>query len=229
MNFKQAKINGVDVLHDGLHGIYWAKQDWRRLSTRDESTNLAGTHGRIVSPTYASHRQVIFEWYIDNMGNDKEQEAMEFLQSMFALQSITGVLETKELYIKDHHDNERTMDVKVADQLEIIPADDDMRDYAWKWRVVLESGKDPRYYSLEEFVKNGLEGDFGGFTMDFALDNSWDQYSNMIEISVGGNVASPLRWVIDVISDFEWPLTIKDIDTGAIMQFAIDGVIGDTI
>lgn len=121
------------------------------------------------------------------------------------------------------------MDVKVAEPLETVEADEDMRDYARVRRVELESVEDPRYYSFEEFMATIGEGEFGGFTMDFTMDFAMDEYSNVLSIITDTNNDAPMRWEITVISDFDAPITIRNIGTNKQMSFDISGVIGDVI
>lgn len=229
MRIKIAKIDDVDILLDWTYGIFYSKTQRRKLSVDDDSDDKAWSHWRYVSPTYARVRQIVFEWYIENMWNIKEQDAFEHLQSLFALQWRTWKLQPKKLYVKDVHDNEWIMDVKVSEPLDIQVADEDMRDYARERRIELESVEDPRYYSFEEVQTNILEWDFGGFTMGFSMDFSMDEYSNITTLVTTWNSYTPMRREIDVISDFDAPITIRNITSWQQMQFDVGGVVWDKI
>lgn len=229
MRILEAKLDWVNIILDGTYGIFYSKTNWRRLDTDSDSEWYQWNHWRHTSPLYARTRKISLEWYVDNLWNAKELEAVEHLENLFALQGNPGSVVPRLLYIKDIHWKEWIMNVKIAEPLDIEETDDDMRDYAWEWRVELESIEDPRYYSAEEVSQNILELDYGWFTMDFSLWFTMDEYTNVMTLSVDWNAEAPMRWEIDVISDFTWPLTIRNLDTGDQMVFDIDWVIGDSI
>lgn len=229
MRVQQIKIDWVDILLDWTFWIFYSKTNYTRMDTDDESENFSWSHWRYTSPLYARTRRISLEWYIDNLWNVKEEEAYNHLTKMFALQSQPVQVMPKVLYIKDIHWKEWIMNVKVADPLDIQETDDDFWDYAREWRIELESVEDPRYYSAQEVTQNVLELDYGWFTMDFELWFSMDEYTNVMILTTGWNVDAPIRFVIDVISDFEGPFTIRDLWTWKQMQFDIDWVIGDRI
>lgn len=229
MRPKKIMINWQDILWDGMMWLYTKKTERRKIDVDDEDTDKVGAHGRYVSPTYARIRKITLEGYIDNIWNAREQEAFEYLQNMFSLQGDVSSIKPLTLYVKDHHDNEWTMQVKVAEPREVFEADEVIRDYARERAVELESVEDPRYYSLEEMMQNILEGDFGGMTLDCALPVSFDQYSNVVTLTNSWNTSTSMRREIDVISDFDAPITVRNINTGAQMQFDVWWVVWDKI
>lgn len=226
-NFKVCKIDGKDVLRDSVSGIYYAKKDWRRLDTDDRSEDVVGLHRRTVTPTYARSRIITLEWYVDALGNDKEETAVKYLEDLFALQSDTSEVIPKQLHIRDMFDHDWILDVKVKSPIEFVDALDDFSGYARNWRVVLESVESPVYRSLREFSVAGEDGVYWGFAVPFAVEFSMGSYSNIIELSTTSNQASPIRREITALNDFSWPLTISDITTGRYMKLDIDGVAGD--
>ena len=67
MDFKIAKLDGLDILLDSASGIYYTSKEWRRITTDDTSTNIAGYHGRNVSPTFARKRVITLEGIIQRI------------------------------------------------------------------------------------------------------------------------------------------------------------------
>lgn len=229
MDFKQCTIDWQDILHDGAHGIYYVTKEWRRLVTDDTSENIQGMHKRTVSPTYARKRIIILEGYIDGLWNDNQQSAQTYLESIFSLQTDPSSLIPKELYIKDIYDHEWILDVKVKTPVEFVEASDEFTGYAIKWRVELESIEDPTYRSAEEFEIIGTDGVFGGVAFPMSMEFSMISYSNILELSINGSQASPIRWEISVINDTTWPLSITNISTGEYAKFAINATAWDSI
>ena len=229
MDFKQCMIDGQDILHDGAHGIYYVTKEWRRLVTDDTSENIQGMHKRTVSPTYARKRIIILEGYIDGLWNHNQQPAQSYLESVFSLQTDPSSLIPKELYIKDIYDQEWILDVKVKTPVEFVEASDEFTGYAMRWRVELESIEDPTYRSAEEFEIIGTDGVFGGVAFPVSMEFSMISYSNILELSINGSQASPIRWEISVMNDITWPLSITNISTGEYTKFAMNATAWDTI
>lgn len=229
MDFKQCKIDGQNILHDGAQGIYYITKEWRRLVTDDTSENIQGMHKRTVSPTYARKRIIILEWYIDGLGNDNQQSAQSYLESIFSLQTDPSSLIPKELYIKDIYNQEWILDVKVKTPVEFVEASDAFTGYAIRWRVELESIEDPTYRSAEEFEIIGTDGVFGGVAFPMSMEFSMISYSNILELAISGSQASPIRWEISVINNITWPLSITNISTGEYAKFAINATAWDTL
>jgi len=170
MDFKEAKINWQDILKWTSSGIVYTFKDWRKVLTTDNSENIDWVHGRNVSPTYARVRVITLEWVSDRIWNPlEEQSSIEYLQKIFALQWALSSLEEKELYIKDLYDNEWILNVKVKEPLDIVEWDDSFVWSYWKWRVVLESTKEPIYKSLNEILNSSLEWNYGWFNLGFKL------------------------------------------------------------
>lgn len=230
MRVKKMTLDWVDILLNGTYWVFYSKVDYMKLETDSDSDNLAGDHWRYTSPLFARTRRISIEGYVDNLGNDKELEAIKHLQSIFRLQAYPwGAIIPRKLYIKDIHDRERIMDVKISDPFYYIETDDDFRDYSRSRRVELESIKDPRYYSLEEFMHTLSEFDNWGFTMDFSMENSWDEYSSIMILETEGNTNTPLRFEIDVVHDFEDSITIRNITTNQTFKLNVDGTVWDKI
>lgn len=235
MEFKIGKLDGQNFLGDWMLGIYYIQRNWSRLTTDDSSINTDGEHGRTTSPVYARTRVITLEWYIDRFWNNRGQEALEYLQDLFALQSNTGTLIPRKLYITDQYDKEREINVKVKDPIDFVEADEWFKDTAYKWRVVLESIEDPYMLSVEEFVKTGLEWNRGGFSIDsedgFTMEDGFimDDYFNFIECVSGWNMESLPRVEITATGNIVTPLTLKNLTNWTYFALDINAVTGDKI
>jgi len=230
MDFKEAKINWQDILKWSSSGIVYTFKDWRKVLTTDNSENIDWVHGRNVSPTYARVRVITLEWVSDRIWNPlEEQSSIEYLQKIFALQWALSSLEEKELYIKDLYDNEWILNVKVKEPLDIVEWDDSFVWSYWKWRVVLESTKEPIYKSLNEILNSSLEWNYGWFNLGFKLWNSFNQIDNIIECNTTWNIDTPARIEITVNWDINKPLMIRDLTKKTFFWLDIDAVAWDKI
>ena len=230
MDFKEAKINWQDILKWTSSGIVYTFKDWRKVLTTDNSENIDWVHGRNVSPTYARVRVITLEWVSDRIWNPlEEQSSIEYLQKIFALQWALSSLEEKELYIKDLYDNEWILNVKVKEPLDIVEWDDSFVWSYWKWRVVLESTKEPIYKSLNEILNSSLEWNYGWFNLGFKLWNSFNEIDNIIECNTTWNIDTPARIEITVNWDINKPLMIRDLTKKTFFWLDIDAVAWDKI
>jgi len=230
MDFKEAKINWQDILKWSSSGIVYTFKDWRKVLTTDNSENIDWVHGRNVSPTYARVRVITLEWVSDRIWNPlEEQSSIEYLQKIFALQWALSSLEEKELYIRDLYDNEWILNVKIKEPLDIVEWDDSFVWSYWKWRVVLESTKEPIYKSLNEILNSSLEWNYGWFNLSFKLWNSFNEIDNIIECNTTWNIDTPARIEITVNWDINKPLMIRDLTKKTFFGLDIDAVAGDKI
>lgn len=202
---QSVKIDSVDVL---LSGMLFSKTDWKKLSVSSESSSIAWTHGRIISPTKADHRTITLEWVIDWIGNSNLETAVKHLESMFALQSDLSSLTTKQFRALDAFGDEWILDVTVVDPVEILDYSDDYLEAAYKWRVVLESAKTPIFRSLTETVATWIEWSYGWFTLPSVLPISGVEYNNEVNLSTTGNYAAPLYVKITATVDLLWPVKV---------------------
>ena len=230
MDFKEAKINWQDILKWTSSGIVYTFKDWRKVLTTDNSENIDWVHGRNVSPTYARVRVITLEWVSDRIWNPlEEQNSIEYLQKIFALQWALSSLEEKELYIKDLYDNEWILNVKIKEPLDIVEWDDSFVWSYWKWRVVLESTKEPIYKSLNEILNSSLEWNYGWFNLGFKLWNSFNEIDNIIECNTTWNIDTPARIEITVNWDINKPLMIRNLTKKTFFGLDIDAVAWDKI
>lgn len=151
------------------------------------------------------------------------------MENLFRLQSNPGVLERRQLYIKDIYDREWKMDVKVKEPIEILEGDESFIGSHWRWRVVLESIDDPVYRSFEEILQIGEEGIDGGFFMDFTLDFAMDATAKFIECNGEGNIESPARMEIEILGNTISPLRIRNITNNTDFSLDITATTGDII
>ena len=230
MDFKEAKINWQDILKWSSSWIVYTFKDWRKVLTTDNSENIDWVHGRNVSPTYARVRVITLEWVSDRIWNPlEEQSSIEYLQKIFALQWALSSLEEKELYIRDLYDNEWILNVKIKEPLDIVEWDDSFVWSYWKWRVVLESTKEPIYKSLNEILNSSLEWNYGWFNLGFKLWNSFNEIDNIIECNTTWNIDTPARIEITVNWDINKPLMIRDLTKKTFFWLDIDAVAWDKI
>jgi len=230
MDFKEAKINWQDILKDSSSWIVYTFKDWRKVLTTDNSENIDWVHGRNVSPTYARVRVITLEWISDRVWNQtEEQNSIEYLQKIFALQWALSSLEEKELYIKDMYDNEWVLNVKIKEPLDIVEWDDSFVWSYWKWRVVLESTKEPIYKSLNEILNTSLEWNYGWFNLGFKLWTPFNKIDNIIECITTWNIDTPARIEITVNWDINKPLMIRDLTKWTFFWLDMDAVAWDKI
>lgn len=231
MDFKQAKINWQDILKESDSWIIYTFKDWRKLSTTDNSENIDGVHGRNVSPTYARVRIITLEWISDRIWNPlKDQEQIEYLQKLFALQWDLSKLDEKQLYIKDVYDNEWILNVKIKEPLEVLEWDENFIWSHYKWRVVLESTKEPIYKSLNELLESSTEWHYWWFKLWFILWKSFNEIDNIIECNTTTwNIDTPARIEINVNWEINKPLMIKDLTKDTFFWLDIDASSWDKI
>ena len=230
MDFKTAKLNWEDILKNSDSWIIYTFKDWRKLTVSDDSENIDWIHGRNVSPTYARIRIITLEWISDRVWNPlKDQNSIDYLQKIFALQWSLVSLEEKELYIKDMYDNEWTLKVKIKEPLEIVEWDESFVWSYWKWRVVLESTKEPVYKSLNEILNTSLEWNYWGFKLAYKLSNSFSDIDNIIECTTTWNIDTPARIEITANWDINKPLMIRDLTKNTYFWLDIDAVAWDKI
>ena len=230
MDFKIAKLNWEDILKNNDSWIIYTFKDWRKLTVSDDSENIDWIHGRNVSPTYARIRIITLEWISDRVWSPLEdQNSIEYLQKIFALQGSLVSLEEKELYIKDMYDNEWTLKVKIKEPLEIVEWDESFVWSYWKWRVVLESTKEPVYKSLNEILNTSLEWNYWGFKLSYKLANPFNEIDNIIECTTTWNIDTPARIEITANGDINKPLMIRDLTKNTYFWLDIDAVAWDKI
>ena len=236
MEAKQFKLDGQDILLDGVSGIYYTQKEWRNnLQTSDLGNDRAWWHGRDVSPTFARIRIITLEGYIDRFANaSTEQAVTEYLERLFALQANPSILSPRTLYVKDVYNREWELDVKVKEPGTISEGDGEYKGSHWKWRVVLESVGDPTYLSYGEYTLSGIEGAYGGFdipTTGFSLQEgfSMNEILNLITITTTGNSAVFPRFEFSVTSAINSPLRIQNTDTREYFSLDISAISGDII
>lgn len=188
------KIDWQKVRKD-WYGIYFEQggYSWTELDVEDDETTNEWYHGRVVSPTYARKRIITFEWIIDRE-TDKMEEALRYLQRMFAI----SLDENKELIIVDEFNNERKIDCKVVEPLITEDYTDDMSGTAYRWRVVLESTSTPLLTSAIENVAVGVEFEFAGNYLNPTnkIPNKLNQWYNFINVEENWN--QPVYPIIEI-------------------------------
>lgn len=226
MDFKEAKIDGVNIIYD--ESVIYTQKEWLKLSTDDESQDIDGVHGRIVSPSLARFRVITLSWYIDRAFS-WEQEKIEHLRRLFALQDDDLFeIQGKELYIKDLFDNEWILGVKVKEPLEVVEGDENFYWQYWKWRVVLESTKTPIYKSKNQNILEGQAGKIGGWKLWIKLWKAMNESSAIIQANTT-STKTPVKFVIKATGNITSPITIRNIITNDFFALNIWAVNGDEI
>lgn len=202
---------------------------WKQLDVSDEQQNVQGFHGVKLSPTFARGRRVTLEGIIvadDHIGSSK---AIDFLESLFALQGVPSQVELLPFLVTDEQDRVWKLNCKVKETLSI-----DIGDYDYlqganrRWRVVLQS-EDPRYYNYNESTASGLEWYFGGVQLPVALWVPLDMEYNEIQVITIGNSDTPLKFTLTASGNIDAPLTIKNLSNDTFFALNIDAVAGDVI
>lgn len=219
MEFKSAKIDGVNIL---VPGILYTRREYRRIVTSDESQNIEGFHGRNTSPTFARYRIITIEGVIDRMEWVDNDTRLSHLESLFAFQTQLLKVQPKTLTIVDIYDREWEIEVKVKDALEVLEGDETMEWSHWRWRVVLESVKSPIMRSTIETQVSWEEWNFWGFELDMELWEAWDEFFGIITIEASPNTTDT-RWRISARENLEAPLEIINITQNT--RFIIGGTI----
>ncbi len=230
MDITSAKIDGIDILWDGSLGIYYTNKNWRNSkSLRDNSSNNQASHGRTVSRTLSDKRVISFEWWIDRMWNDSEEEALDHLLSLFRLSWANEQDYTRELSITDPYGNEWLLDVKIREDIDLREGDEDFRGSHYVWRVVMESVWTPEYKSATETTDSGGESQYGGIEMWFEMWFALDDYINLYSITANGTSESPVKFTITVTDTINDYIKIKNITDGTWFQVNTDAVAGDIV
>jgi hypothetical protein len=127
------------------------------------------------------------------------------------------------------YDNEWTLKVKIKEPLEIVEWDESFVWSYWKWRVVLESTKEPVYKSLNEILNTSLEWNYWGFKLSYKLSNPFNEIDNIIECNTTWNIDTPARIEIIANGDINKPLMIRDLTKNTYFWLDIDAVAWDKI
>lgn len=203
---------------------------WKTLDVSDEQQNVQGYHGVKLSPTFARGRRVTLEGIIIADDHEWSSMAIDYLETLFALQSTPDVVELLPFLVTDEQDREWQLDCKVKEPLSIDITDEDyLEGTNRRWRVVLQS-ENPIYYNSVENTVNGDEWNFWGAKLWVKLWVALDEYLSEIQVNIEGwNIETPLEITLTATGDINTPLTIKNITTGTFFGLDIDAVSWDVI
>lgn len=205
------EYNNNDVLLDWISGIFYTRIERRKLTFENQKDDIIGTHGRIISPTYARARVITIEGVIDWLDNSRLRQAIQHLEQMFKLQSDLSELQRNKLKITDYWWDEWSLDVTVTEPIEIIEYSDDFIWASYKRRTVLESIDNPIYRSLNENVYYAIEWTYGGISTPISSPFSWSSYGNTIDLTTNGNTSTPLHIEITATVNLLGPVRILNI------------------
>lgn len=157
-------------------------------------------------------------------------KAMDWLDTIFALQGVPSSVETKELKIIDEQLREWIIQCKVDQPIDYeIEEDNDHNDGAIRrWRVALFAS-DPKFYSTIDSLFYGQEGNYGGFQLPNTMPDAWNMTYNEISCMTTSNADQPIKITITVGNSINKPLTIYNVTANKWFMLDIDAVVGDVI
>jgi len=202
---------------------------WKTLDVSDNQSEVQGFHGVKLSPTFARGRRVTLEGIIIADDRIKSSQAIDYLESLFALQWVPSQVELLPFIVTDEQDRRWELQAKIKEPLSIEINDDDWQDWAnRRWRVVLQS-EDPRYYNTDEQEIDGAEWYLWGVKLWVKLWTKLNDYFNEIQVLAGWNIDAPLKITITATWDINTPLLIKNLSNNTFFWLDIDAVAWDVI
>ena len=233
MKAKTFYLDGQDIQHGWDYGISITMQDWKNgLQVSDASSEKSGKHWREVTETRAVNRMVVLAGWLDRVDNENEQEAVEFLESIFALQSNVSILKPRKLKVVDIYDREWELNVKIKEPVIIEEWDESFVGSHWNWRVVLESVDDPAYEAAADSTIESGEGVYGWWSIPmegFTYPISFDDYIHLVTITPGGNSDVYPVFTFNLTGDVNAPLVISNVTKRTKFSLDVSGVAGDVI
>lgn len=225
MNAKEIFIDGQNIL---ATGVYYTAKNWSELAVSDESRDIAGMHGRVVSPTYARVRIITLEGYIDRRESDFP--AVEHLQYMFRLQRHIEAVDTRLVSLIDEYNRKWNIKAKIKEPLVLEEGDGEWAGEYYRWRVVLESVGGAEFTSDAETrvpeTWYGSEGTYGGVSFGTSFWVPLDSSISSIDIFSSSNFDIPLRIVLECIDSWNahaWvqsPIVVQNAKNGS--SFRLD-------
>lgn len=202
---------------------------WKTLDVSDSQQDVQWFHGVKLSPTFARGRRITLEGIIIADDRVWSSKAIDYLESLFALQWVPSQVELLPFIVTDDQDRRWELQAKIKEPLSLDINDDDWQDWATRrWRVVLQS-EDPRYYNTDEQEVIGAEWNYWGVKLWVKLWTKLDEYFNEIQVISNGNIESPLTITLTALSDINQPITIKNITDNTFFWLDIDAVAWDII
>ena len=232
---KNIRIDDTEILRDG---IFWTTRNWTDIAVTDESRDIAGMHGRIVSPTYARYRTVTLEGVIDRRISDLP--AIEHLQRIFRLQRHIEAVDAKILTVTDEYDRDWDLRVKVKEPLSFADADENFSGEVYKWRVVLESVGTPEMSSRHALrvpsTGYGEEGLYGGVKFGTKFGSRWNYSVPSVTVSSSSNTDIPLKITIECVDSgnpagrgAQGPIVVQNATTGSRFIVNVSLEVGDKL
>lgn len=230
MIWKSYKFNWLAINNSTVdYQIWLSLVNWRKLDTRDEQIALQWIHGAKSSPTLANARIIEIEWVIEADTRVWLSKAMDYLDSLFALQSRWFTTEYKQFVVVDEQDREFWIDTKIKQNIEYDIDDDDFQDGAdRRFRVVIQ-WDDPRFFETIENMVEWSEWSYGWITLWTTLWVAFNEYTNDITVIWTWNIWTPCRFVITALNDINTPFEIKNITTDRFLGVDEDFIAGDVL
>lgn len=202
---------------------------WKSLDFSDEQQNIQGYHGIKVSPTFARGRRITLEGIIIADDRESSSMAIDYLESLFALQGVPSQVDLMPFIVTDEQDRRWQLNCKVKEPLSIDIWDSDYLDGSnRRWRVVLQA-EDPKYYWVDTQTVVGPETHFWGIKFPVKFGVKFNEYYNEIQVLAQGNVETPLKFAFTITDNIDTPFMIRNITDGTFFALDISAVAWDTI
>lgn len=202
---------------------------WKQLDVSDSQQDVQWFHGVKLSPTFARGRRITLEGIIVADTHEGSSMAIDYLETLFALQWVPSQVELLPFIVTDEQDRRWQLNCKIKEPLSIDISDNDwMEGTNRRWRVVLQS-EDPRYYNVDEQSVVWSEWYFWGIKLWAKLWAKLDEYFNEIQVIANWNIEAPLKITITATGDINTPLTIKNLTDETFFGLDIDAVAWDII
>lgn len=202
---------------------------WKWLDVSDEQSNVQWFHGIKLSPTFARGRRVTLEWLIIADDQVWSSKAIDYLETLFALQGITDQVELLPFIVTDEQDRRWQLNCKIKEPLSLDINDDDYLSWSnRRWRVVLQS-EDPRYYNADEQEVSGAEWYFGGVKFPVKFGVKFNENYNEVQVDAIWNSEAPVKITLTITWDVNTPLYVRNITNDTYFGLDIDAVAWDVI
>ena len=196
--------------------ITWISSiDWKILNTKENKLDYKGTHWSFVSPTLAHWRYIRIEWVVRGETREYLLEAMNYIESLFVLQSYTYETELNRLEFVDEQDLRWYIDCKVRTPVSWDFETDDSKDWTIRRYKVELFAPIPYIYSVDDLFVDFIEWDYWGVKLWTKLWAKFDKSLNKINCKqTAWNFQSATIWEIDIIEDCQ-DIFIYNVDTNS--------------
>ena len=209
--------------------VWLSVVQWKTLDVSDEQSNVQGYHGIKLSPTFVRGRRITLEGIIIADDHVWSSKAIDYLETLFALQGVPSVVEMSPFTVTDEQDRIWRIEAKIKEPVSIeIPDDDFLQWSSRRWRVVLQS-EDPRYFSQIEATVTWSEWNFWGVKFPVKFGVPFNEEYNEIQVITTGTIETPIKIQLDILWQVQSPLSIKNITNNTFFNLDINAIPWDVI